>query len=366
MRAILTGRVVQRGDSLNIQTELVDVAEVSQLWGQQYDRKFTEILAVQEEIARQVSEKLRLRPTGEEQKRMTKRSTENTEAYQLYLKGRYYWNRRTADLLKKANEYFQQAIDKDPSYGLAYAGLAESYALFSFYEVLPPSEACPKAKAAAMKALEIDETLAEAHAALGWVKMTCDWDWAGQGDGSSSAPWKSTRTMEQRGSGMGSTSRRWGGWTRPSPSAGARLEAEPLSLIISATLGRDFYLARHYDQAIEELRKTLDMDPSFVEAHLYLGWVYEQKGMFPQAIAELQAGLDAFRRLSPIRQLPRSCLCDFGTAEDGGGVPGPAKGAVETTVRRAVRHGRNLHRPERERPDLEIPGNGLSRTTLTQ
>ena len=118
VRAILTGRVVQRGDSLNIQTELVDVGEVSQLWGQQYDRKFAEILAVQEEIAKQVSEKLRLRPSGEEQKRMGKRSTENTEAYQLYLKGRYYWNRRTADMLKKANEYFQQAIDKDPSYGL--------------------------------------------------------------------------------------------------------------------------------------------------------------------------------------------------------------------------------------------------------
>src|SRR5262249_46711617 len=138
VRAILTGKVVQRGDSLYIQTELVDVGEVSQLWGQRYDRKFTEILAVQEDIAKQVSEKLRLRTTGEEQKRMAKRSTENTEAYQLYLKGRYYWNRRTAEMLKKANEYFQQAIDKDPTYGLAYAGLAESYAVFNYYEVLPP------------------------------------------------------------------------------------------------------------------------------------------------------------------------------------------------------------------------------------
>src|SRR5207244_12198176 len=139
------------------------------LWGQQYDSKFAEILAVQEEIARRVSEKLRLRPTGAEQKRMAKRSTENTEAYQLYLKGRYYWNRRTAELLKKANEYFQQAIDKDPRYGLAYAGLAESYALFTFYEVLPPSEACPKARAAAIKALEIDETLAQPHTAMGYI-----------------------------------------------------------------------------------------------------------------------------------------------------------------------------------------------------
>src|SRR5260370_32011459 len=124
VRAILTGKFVQRGDSLHIQTELVDVSEVSQLWGQQYDRRFAEILAVQEEIAKQVSDKLHLRPTGEQQKRLSKHGTENTEAYQLYLKGRYFWNRRTGDMLNKANEYFQQAIEKDPSYGLAYAGLA--------------------------------------------------------------------------------------------------------------------------------------------------------------------------------------------------------------------------------------------------
>lgn len=138
VRAILTGRVVRRGGDLNIQTELVDVGEVSQLWGQQYNRKFTEILAVQEEIAKRVSEKLHLRTTSEEQQRLGKHYTENAEAYQLYLKGRYYWNRRTADLLKKANEYFEQAIEKDPGYGLAYAGLAQSYALFSNFEVLPP------------------------------------------------------------------------------------------------------------------------------------------------------------------------------------------------------------------------------------
>jgi serine/threonine protein kinase/Tfp pilus assembly protein PilF len=290
VRAILTGKVVHRGDSLHIQTELVDVSEVSQLWGQQYDRKFGEILAVQEEIARQVSQKLRLRPTGEEQKRMGKRSTENTEAYQLYLKGRYYWNRRTADLLKKANEYFQQAIDKDPSYGQAYAGLAESYAVFNYYEVLPPGESCPKAKAAAMKALEIDETLAEAHAALGWIKVTCDWDWPG-----SEREFKRALEINPNYG----TARMWYGqyfeaMGRLDESIAERrraLEAEPLSLIISATVGRVLYLAGHYDQAVEELRKTLDMDPSFVEAHLYLGWVYEQKGMFPQAIAELQQAL---------------------------------------------------------------------------
>jgi eukaryotic-like serine/threonine-protein kinase len=292
VRAILTGRVVHRGDSFHIQTELVDVAEVSQLWGQQYDRKFAEILAVQEEIARQVSEKLRLRPTGEEQKRMVKRSTENTEAYQLYLKGRYYWNRRTADMLKKANDYFQQAIDKDPSYGLAYAGLAESYALFDYYEVLPPGESCPKARAAAVKALEIDENLGEAHAGLGWIKMSCDWDWPG-----SEREFKRALEINPNDG----TARRWHGdylnaMGRLDESLSEHrraLEAEPLSLIHGVLLGRILYFTRQYDQAIEQLRKTIDMDPSFVDAHFYLGSVYEQKATFREAIAELRQALSA-------------------------------------------------------------------------
>jgi TolB-like protein/Tfp pilus assembly protein PilF len=290
VRAILMGKVVPRGDSLNIQTELVDVGEVSQLWGQQYDRKFTEILAVQEDIARQVSEKLHLRPSGAEQQRLAKRYTDNTEAYQLYLKGRYYWNRRTSELLKKANEYFQQAIEKDPSYALAYAGLAQSYALFNFYEVLPPSESCPKAKAAALKALDIDETLAEPHAALGWTKMTCDWDWPG-----------SEREF-QRALGLNpndGTTRNWyAGYFEAmqqlDDALGQRrrsVEAEPLSLIINTLLGQSLYYVRRYDDAIEQLRKTLDMDPSFPQAHLFLGLVYEQKGRFADAIAELRQAL---------------------------------------------------------------------------
>jgi tetratricopeptide (TPR) repeat protein len=233
---------------------------------------------------------LRLRPTGDEQKRMGKRSTENTEAYQLYLKGRYYWSRRTADLMRKANDYFQQAIEKDPSYGLAYAGLAESYALFNFYEVLPPRESCPKAKVAAMKALAIDETLVEAHDALGWIKMTCDWDWPGSDREFKRAleikPNDGTARMQ-----YGNYFEAMGRLDEAIALRRRALESEPLSLILSAVLGRALYEARHYDEAMEELRKTLDMDPSFVQAHLYMGWVYEQKGMFAEAIAELRQAL---------------------------------------------------------------------------
>jgi TolB-like protein/tetratricopeptide (TPR) repeat protein len=291
VRAILTGKLVQRGDSLNIQTELVDVGELSQLWGQRYDRKFSEIMMVQEDIAKQVSEKLRMRPTVAEQKQMAKRSTENPEAYQLYLKGRYYWNRRTADLLLKANEYFQQAIEKDPGYGLAYAGLAQSYAVFNYYGVQPPAESCPKARAAATKALEIDANLADAHAALGWIKETCDWDWPG-------SEREIKRALEINPN--DSTAKNWHGgvlWARGRleefiTEMKQALEADPLSLITSGVLGRALHYAGHDDEAIEQLRKTIDLDPSFVEAHLYLGLVYEQKGMFTDAIAEFRQALN--------------------------------------------------------------------------
>jgi serine/threonine protein kinase/Tfp pilus assembly protein PilF len=290
VRAILTGRVVHRGDSLNIQTELVDVGEVSQLWGQQYDRRFSEILAVQDDIAKQVSEKLHLRPSGEEQKRLAKRSTDNTEAYQLYLKGRYYWNRRTADLLVRANEYFRQAIEEDPSYGLAYAGLAQSYGLFPYYGVEPPGASCPKAKAAAMKALDIDEKLADAHVALEWTKLYCDWDWPG-------ADREFNRAMEINPN--DATAMIWHlayFWAMGKPEEAIlehkrALAAEPLSLIVGAGLGRTLSFAGQYDAAISQLRNTTEMDPAFVEAHLYLGWAYEQKGMLAEAIKELQQAL---------------------------------------------------------------------------
>ena len=181
--AVLTGNLIQRGETLIIKTELVKVADGSQLWGEQYHRKFSDVLAVQEEIAKQISEKLRLKLTGEEQKRLTKHYTENAEAYRLYLIGRYYWNRRTPESLNKGIEYFQQAIDKDPNYALAYAGLADSYSLLgSAIGGLSPRENFPKAKAAALKALEIDDTLAEAYAALALVRLRYDWDWPAAGE----------------------------------------------------------------------------------------------------------------------------------------------------------------------------------------
>jgi serine/threonine protein kinase/tetratricopeptide (TPR) repeat protein len=290
VRAVLTGRVVQRGDSLNIQTELVDVAADSQLWGQQYNRKFPEIIPVQEEIAKEVSDKLRLRPTGEERKRLAKRYTENPEAHEFYLKGRYLWHRRTAETLKRAAEYFQQAIDKDPSYALAWAGLADSYAVYSFYEVLPPRQAAPNAKEAANKALALDDALSEPHAALGLVKHTYDWDWSG-------AEREFKLAIEINPS--YATARSWysaylqntGRWEEATAQAKLAQEADPLSPMISTVAAQGSYWQRRYSDAIEQLGQTLEVDPNFYTARVFLAMAYEQVGRHQEAIAECQKAL---------------------------------------------------------------------------
>ena len=290
VRAVLTGRVAQRGEILNVQTELIDLARDAQLWGGQYSRTLADIFAVQEEIAREISEKLRLRLSGEEHKRLTKRFTENTEAYQLYLKGRYHWNKRTEEAVKKGIEYFQQATEKDPAYALAYAGLADSYNILGWYCYLAPRETFPKAKAAALKALAIDDTLAEAHASLAYSKMYFDWNWP-----EAEKEFKGAIEINPRYPiayfyyatllvAMG----RHEEAIAPLTSA---LELDPLYLIINASFGWAFYLSRQYDKAAEQLRRTIDMEPTFAIAHLWLGEVYEQKGMFEEAITELQKGL---------------------------------------------------------------------------
>jgi TolB-like protein/Tfp pilus assembly protein PilF len=294
VRAILTGKVVHRGDSLNVQTELVSVADVSQLWGQQYDRRFTEIQAVQEDIARRVAEKLRLRTTGEEQKKLARRYTANTEAYQLYLKGRFYWNRRTTGQLKKANEYFQQAIEKDPSYALAYAGLAESYALSAYYSVQRPAESCPQTKLAANKAIALDSSLVEPYTALGWVKMSCDWDLRGSEAEFRRALEINPKDLTTRGFYAGYL-KAVGKLEESIASVRIGLEADPLNMLQNAVLGRDLYLAGHDDEAMQQLKKTIELDPTFVDAHLALGWVYERRAMYAEAIAELQQALTVGR-----------------------------------------------------------------------
>ena len=289
-RAVLTGRVVQRSDTLIVRTELVDVANESQLWGEQYSRKFADILAVQEEIAREISQKLELRLTGEEKKRLTRRYTENSRAYQAYLKGRYCWNRRTEESLKKGIDYFQQSIRDDPNYALAYAGLADSYNLLGWYSVLPSKEVFPRAKEAALKALEIDDSLPQAHASMAYAMFLYDWEYRAAED--------EFKRAIQLSPGYG-TARHWyaelliatGRTEEAIGEAKRALETDLLSLIINALVGWVFYHARQYDQAIKHHRETLEIDADFVPSHLFLGQAFEQMGRFDEAIAEFQKAI---------------------------------------------------------------------------
>ena len=277
VRAVLTGRVVQRGDGLSISVELVNARDNSLIWGEQYTRKLADLLLVQEEIVTEISGKLGLGLSGKEKNRL--------EAYQAYSRGRYYWNRRTAESLRRGIEYFEQAIQKDPSYVLAYAGLADSYNMLAVYSADPPREAFPKAKEAARKALERDERVAEAHTSLGFVAERFDWDWAG-------AETEYKRALDLK-PGYGSGHHRYGvflmaqgRFTEAAAELRRAQQLDPLSLIINADLSRPYYFARQYDRSIDQCRKTLEMDPNFGPAHRYLGLSYLGKKMYADAIDE--------------------------------------------------------------------------------
>jgi len=286
VRAVLTGRVTQRGDSLAIRAELVDVSSNRQLWGEQYNRKLADILAVQEEIAGQIADKLRVRLTGEDKKRLTKRHTDNAEAYQLYLKGNFYAAQATKDGFNKGMEHFRQAIALDPNYALAHAGIALAYAWTTDW-VLPSREAIPKSEAAARKALELDETLAEAHTALGFARAFYDWNWT------------QAETEFRRAIQLNPGYARAHGWyawvlafqrrfDEALAEARRARELDPLSAEANWGSGIILYLARRHDQAIEQLRATVDLEPNYWPARVWLGHCYEETGRMPEALAEFQ------------------------------------------------------------------------------
>src|ERR1700730_8540678 len=290
VRAILTGRLIQSGDDLLISVNLEDVQNSRQIWGEQYNRKLSNLVSVQQEIAGDIYARLRPRLAGEEMKLLAKRPTENAEAYQLYLQGLFYWNKWTQADFKKAADYFTQAVQKDPRYALSYAGLADTYSLLGDAGYLPPSEAWPKAKAAAMQALEIDDTLAEAHTSLALVKEHFEWDWTG-----AEQEFKRAIELNQNSA----TAHHWYGdylANMGRSEEGLRetkkaQELDPLSLIINTSLGWQLYLARQNDKAVEQLRKVLDIDAKFAPARRILEEVYAQMGKHKEAVAEREKAL---------------------------------------------------------------------------
>ena len=289
--SVLTGRVRQSQDALSIQVDLVDAVTGAQLWGEEYVRKISDVIEIKQAIAREVTAKLKLKLTGEEQRRLAKGDSTNPEAYQFYLRGRYFWNKRTSDGIKQAIEHFQKSIERDPNFALGYVGLADSYTGLTFYNFAAPHEAMPKAKESATKALALDNTLAEAHASLAHVLMNYDWNW-------SEAEKEFRRSIELKPDYP--TAHQWyaihyltatGRLEEAVQEMKKALELDPASLVMNTFMGATFYYAGRYDEAIDQCRRTIQMDPNFAVAHWHLGLAYEQKQVLDAAIEEFKKAI---------------------------------------------------------------------------
>jgi len=286
--AVLDGTIQRTGDQIRMTVRLVSVRDGRPLWVESFDEKFTDIFAIQDAVSRRVAEALALRLGGEKAVRLTRHYTEDAEAYRLYLKGQYFWNKFTPEGAGTAVEYFNQALARDPSYALAYVGLANSYSVMGVNGWLPPKETFPKAEAAARKALEIDDGLAEAHSALGATEMFYKWDWP-------AAKRELQRTLDLNPDDPNAHRLYSYLLTATGRFDEAIAQAElnqrqldPLSPVSYADLVRAFYFARRYEEAVEANRKAREMDPHFAIAHIVAGAAYEQKGMYEEAIAELR------------------------------------------------------------------------------
>ena len=290
VRAIVTGRIIQIGDTVSVQTELVDVQNQTQLWGEKYRRKVSDVLDLPEDISREISEGLKLELTGDTKKQIAKRYTGNPQAYELYWKGRYHWNQRKPEDINQAIKYFEEAIKLDPQYALAYTGLADCYVLGNVLQ-LPPKQAMPIATDAARRALAIDSQLAEAHTSLAKIKLSYEWDWSG-----AEAEFKQAIRLNPGYA----TAHQWYGVYlsevgRHDESIRERTTAQdldPLSLSISTGLGRALFWARRYDEAIQHLQGSMLKDQNYADTYWSLGLAYEQKRMYSEAIASFQRAVE--------------------------------------------------------------------------
>jgi TolB-like protein/Tfp pilus assembly protein PilF len=290
---IVEGSVQKANDQVRVNVQLINALSDAHLWADTYDRKMTDIFAVESEIAKTIADTLQAKLTGSEKTAMSKKPTANPEAYELYLKGRFFWNKRTAADLRKAINYFNQAISKDPGYALAYAGLADSYVILSVFGAASPQDSIPQARAAAKKALELDDTLAEAHASLARIVGPFEFEFD-----RSIAEFERAIQLNPNYA-MAHHWLSWGPLTalaqvdRAIAEGKRAVELDPLSLINNADLGGNVYFnARRYDDAIAQLRKTIEIDPRFYLAHYYLGQAFQLKGKLTEAIAEYQKAVE--------------------------------------------------------------------------
>ena len=285
--AVVEGAVMWVGGRVRISAQLIEAPTDHHLWAASYERDLRDVLSLQEEVTRAIVSEIRVKLTAQEQERLANSHPINPEAFQLYLKGRYHWNKRTPEGFQKAIEYFQQATAKDPAYALAYVGLADTYTYFSFFDVVPPREAMPKAKAAATRALEIDDRLGEAHVSLGYVSYMYDWDWPAAGK-----HFEQALTLNPAYSRVHTFYAFYLSSLGRSEQAVAvakhSFDLDPASPAVSHSLTVQLYLARRFDQAIEQSHKTLELDQNFAISYATLGEVYISKGMYREGLPTLE------------------------------------------------------------------------------
>ncbi len=286
VRSVLEGTLQRVADRIRVTARLIDVRDGHSLWSDTFDEKFTDVFAVEDAIAQKVASALALRLNAEDRQRLTKRYTDNTDAYQLYLKGRFYWNKYTEEGWRKSIEFFKQATEKDPNYALAYAGIADSYSLLGEVGIVSPKEIFPQARLYAEKALKLDDKLAEAHLSLGIVKLFYDWD-------PPAAEPELARARELNPSDP-QVHHFYGHYLEfvgQLPEAASEIkrgvDLDPTNLIVNAEYGWTFYIRRRYDEAIAQYRKTLELDPNFVLGSVWIAQALEQKQMYAEALAEL-------------------------------------------------------------------------------
>jgi DNA-binding winged helix-turn-helix (wHTH) protein/Tfp pilus assembly protein PilF len=286
--AVLDGNIHRAGDRVRVTAQLINVETEAALWAGKFDADFTDIFAVEDSISEQAARSLAPELTGEDRRRLARRHTENVAAYKLYLKGRYHWAKRTSEGMRKAGEYFRAAVDLDPNYAPAYTGLADFYAQLGWLRLLRPADALPKARAAAQKALELDETLAEAHTSLAWARMIYDWEWAEADEGFRRAVelnpnyavaplWRSVYFIAT------------GRFEEAVAASAQALELDPLSPIANAVAGWPFYFMRRYDRSIEHYRRALEIEPDNFPALFLLGHAYRQSGELSASVEKLQS-----------------------------------------------------------------------------
>jgi tetratricopeptide (TPR) repeat protein len=288
---VVEGTVQRRANRVRITAQLLAVSPERHLWAETYERDLGDVFALQGELAQAIARRINVRLTPGEQGRLTAQRAVHPDAYEAYLKGRHHWNQRTSEPLRESLKYFQQAIDKEPSYALAHAGLADAYLMLGNYSEMPPAEAFPLAKAAARRALDLDDALGQAYATLSAISADYDWDW------------KESNRLSQRAIELDpsyATAHQWygqhlvcqGRFEEGLASVQRARELDPLSPVMNSTLGTVLYLGRRYDEAIEQFRRTLELDQTFVGAHVHLGLAYLHKGLHTEALQEVQRARD--------------------------------------------------------------------------